>query len=66
MLCVLAILNACTLITRFTRVAGELFSMLILVLFTQEAIKVHADALVNVLTFLLRDNSFSVILCWIF
>ena len=41
MLCVLAILNACTLITRFTRVAGELFGMLISVLFMQEAIKVH-------------------------
>ncbi|CAH1442314.1 unnamed protein product [Lactuca virosa] len=39
MLCVLAILNACTLITRFTRVAGELFGMLISVLFMQEAIK---------------------------
>nr|KAJ0205126.1 hypothetical protein LSAT_V11C500240060 [Lactuca sativa] len=39
MLCVLAILNACTLITRFTRVAGELFGMLISVLFMQEAIR---------------------------
>ncbi|XP_076913851.1 boron transporter 1-like [Bidens hawaiensis] len=29
MLCVLAILNACALITRFTRIAGELFGMLI-------------------------------------
>ncbi|KAI7727377.1 hypothetical protein M8C21_001355, partial [Ambrosia artemisiifolia] len=29
MLCVLAILNACTLITRFTRIAGEIFGMLI-------------------------------------
>nr|XP_043610954.1 probable boron transporter 6 [Erigeron canadensis] len=38
-LCVLAILNACTLITRFTRIAGELFGMLISVLFMQEAIK---------------------------
>nr|XP_043606822.1 probable boron transporter 6 [Erigeron canadensis] len=38
MLCVLAILNACTLITRFTRVAGELFGMLISVLFMQEAV----------------------------
>lgn len=40
MLCVLAILNACTLITRFTRVAGELFGMLISVLFMQEAVRV--------------------------
>ncbi|KAI3506180.1 hypothetical protein L1887_28536 [Cichorium endivia] len=39
MLCVLAVLNACTLITRFTRVAGELFGMLISVLFMQEAIR---------------------------
>ncbi|KVH99790.1 Bicarbonate transporter, C-terminal [Cynara cardunculus var. scolymus] len=39
MLCVLAILNACTIITRFTRIAGELFGMLISVLFMQEAIK---------------------------
>ncbi|KAL8265497.1 hypothetical protein R6Q59_023627 [Mikania micrantha] len=39
MLCVLAILNACALITRFTRIAGELFGMLISVLFMQEAIK---------------------------
>ncbi|KAH6788308.1 HCO3- transporter family [Perilla frutescens var. frutescens] len=35
----LAIFNACTIITRFTRVAGELFGMLISVLFMQEAIK---------------------------
>ncbi|GJZ94142.1 retrovirus-related pol polyprotein from transposon TNT 1-94 [Tanacetum coccineum] len=42
MLCVLAILNACTLITRFTRVAGELFGMLISVLFMQEAVRVLA------------------------
>ncbi|KVH88149.1 Bicarbonate transporter, C-terminal [Cynara cardunculus var. scolymus] len=39
MLCILAILNACTLITRFTRVAGELFGMLISVLFMQEAVR---------------------------
>ncbi|KAL3844109.1 hypothetical protein ACJIZ3_001512 [Penstemon smallii] len=35
----LAIFNACNIITRFTRVAGELFGMLITVLFIQEAIK---------------------------
>ncbi|XP_039040114.1 probable boron transporter 7 [Hibiscus syriacus] len=39
MLILLAVFNACTIITRFTRVAGELFGMLITVLFLQEAIK---------------------------
>ncbi|KAL0327589.1 UNVERIFIED_CONTAM: putative boron transporter 6 [Sesamum angustifolium] len=39
MLFLLAIFNACTVITRFTRVAGELFGMLITVLFIQEAIR---------------------------
>ncbi|MCL7034764.1 hypothetical protein MKW94_027902 [Papaver nudicaule] len=39
MLFLLAIFNACTVITRFTRIAGELFGMLITVLFIQEAIK---------------------------
>ncbi|XP_042002703.1 probable boron transporter 7 isoform X2 [Salvia splendens] len=39
MLFLLAIFNACTIIKRFTRVAGELFGMLITVLFLQEAIK---------------------------
>ncbi|KAI0491679.1 hypothetical protein KFK09_025939 [Dendrobium nobile] len=39
MLFFLAIFNACNIITRFTRVAGELFGMLITVLFLQEAIK---------------------------
>ncbi|KAL6544271.1 Boron transporter 4 [Orobanche gracilis] len=39
LLFILAIFNACTIITRFTRVAGELFGMLISVLFIQEAIK---------------------------
>lgn len=34
-----AIFNACTIITKFTRIAGELFGMLINVLFMQEAIK---------------------------
>lgn len=40
MLFLLAIFNACTIITRFTRISGELFGMLITVLFYQEAIKV--------------------------
>ncbi|OWM86679.1 hypothetical protein CDL15_Pgr015715 [Punica granatum] len=39
LLCLLAIFNACTIITRFTRVAGELFGMLIAVLFIQQATK---------------------------
>lgn len=39
LLFLLAIFNACTIITRFTRVAGELFGMLIAILFIQEAIK---------------------------
>ncbi|KAG8381894.1 hypothetical protein BUALT_Bualt05G0020300 [Buddleja alternifolia] len=39
LLFLLAIFNACTIITRFTRIAGELFGMLIAVLFIQEAIK---------------------------
>ncbi|CAI9294740.1 unnamed protein product [Lactuca saligna] len=39
MLCVLPILDAYTLITRFTRVSGELFGMLISVFFMQKAIK---------------------------
>ncbi|KAL6985322.1 putative boron transporter 6, partial [Sarracenia purpurea var. burkii] len=39
MLILLAIFNACTIITKFTRIAGELFGMLIAVLFLQEAIK---------------------------
>ena len=38
-LILLSIFNACTVITRFTRIAGELFGMLIAVLFLQEAIK---------------------------
>ncbi|WVZ18430.1 hypothetical protein V8G54_005752 [Vigna mungo] len=38
-LVVLAIFNACTIISRFTRIAGELFAMLITVLFFQEAVK---------------------------
>jgi boron transporter len=41
MLFLLAMFNASNVISRFTRVAGELFGMLITVLFLQEAIKVH-------------------------
>ncbi|XP_019087302.1 PREDICTED: probable boron transporter 7 [Camelina sativa] len=39
LLILLAMLNACNIISRFTRIAGELFGMLITVLFTQEAVK---------------------------
>ncbi|KAI9110369.1 hypothetical protein K1719_018811 [Acacia pycnantha] len=39
MLILLAIFNAGSIINRFTRIAGELFGMLIAVLFIQEAIK---------------------------
>ncbi|KAL5976994.1 Boron transporter 4 [Asimina triloba] len=39
LLILLAIFNASSVISRFTRVAGELFGMLITVLFIQEAIK---------------------------
>ncbi|KAK4777983.1 hypothetical protein SAY87_018170 [Trapa incisa] len=39
LLILLAIFNACTIINKFTRVAGELFGMLITVLFFQEFIK---------------------------
>ena len=39
MLFVLAVLNACTYTDRFTRLSGELFGMLIAVLFMQQAIK---------------------------
>ncbi|XP_065865175.1 boron transporter 4-like [Euphorbia lathyris] len=38
-LLLLAVFNACTVINRFTRIAGELFGMLIAVLFIQEAVK---------------------------
>ncbi|KAA8544905.1 hypothetical protein F0562_019700 [Nyssa sinensis] len=39
LLFLLAIFNACTVINRFTRIAGKLFGMLISVLFMQEAVK---------------------------
>ncbi|KAI7752057.1 hypothetical protein M8C21_009238 [Ambrosia artemisiifolia] len=39
LLFLLAIFNACVVINRFTRIAGETFGMLIAVLFIQEAIK---------------------------
>uniref|UniRef100_M1CS41 Boron transporter n=1 Tax=Solanum tuberosum TaxID=4113 RepID=M1CS41_SOLTU len=42
LLVLLAIFNACYIINRFTRIAGETFGMLISLLFIQEAIKVTA------------------------
>ncbi|RHN72989.1 putative bicarbonate transporter [Medicago truncatula] len=39
LLFLLAILGACSIVNRFTRVAGELFGLLIAMLFMQEAIK---------------------------
>ncbi|KAI3892857.1 hypothetical protein MKX03_010454 [Papaver bracteatum] len=39
LLCILAVLGACSIINRFTRVAGELFGLLIAMLFMQEAIR---------------------------
>ncbi|KAM3397963.1 boron transporter 1 isoform X1 [Capsicum galapagoense] len=39
LLFLLAVLGACSIINRFTRVAGELFGLLIAMLFTQQAIK---------------------------
>ncbi len=41
LLFLLAILGACSIINRFTRVAGELFGLLIAMLFMQEALKVR-------------------------
>lgn len=40
----LAILGACSIINRFTRVAGELFGLLIAMLFMQQAVKVSIFA----------------------
>ncbi|KAL5700731.1 putative boron transporter 2 [Ranunculus cassubicifolius] len=43
LLFILAILGACSIINRFTRVAGELFGLLIAMLFMQQAIKGLVD-----------------------
>lgn len=40
LLFLLSILGACSIINRFTRIAGELFGLLIAMLFMQQAIKV--------------------------
>lgn len=42
LLFLLAILGACSIINRFTRLAGELFGLLIAMLFMQQAIKVSS------------------------
>lgn len=44
LLFLLAVLGACTFISRFTRLAGELFGILIAMLFMQEAIRVSKRA----------------------
>jgi hypothetical protein len=44
LLFLLAILGACSIINRFTRIAGELFGLLIAMLFMQQAIKVGPSA----------------------
>ncbi|CAO2818197.1 unnamed protein product [Amaranthus hypochondriacus] len=43
LLCFMAILGACSIINRFTRLAGELFGLLIAMLFMQQAIKGLVD-----------------------
>lgn len=56
----MAILGACSIINRFTRVAGELFGLLIAMLFMQEAIKVrnvHSTGLIpNKLEFIKKEK----------
>lgn len=39
----LAVFGACSLINRFTRVAGELFGLLIAILFVEQAVKVRGS-----------------------
>lgn len=41
LLFLLSILGACSIINRFTRIAGELFGLLIAMLFMQQAIRVR-------------------------
>lgn len=47
LLFLLAVLGACSLINRFTRVAGELFGLLIAMLFMQQAIRVSSFVTVS-------------------
>lgn len=46
LLFLLAILGACSIINRFTRVAGELFGLLIAMLFVQQAVRVSISYLI--------------------
>ncbi|CAI8586192.1 unnamed protein product [Vicia faba] len=56
MLILLAIFNACNIITRFTRIAGELFGMLITVLFFKEAIKGLSFFSLGLIVFALKSR----------
>ncbi|XP_057517794.1 boron transporter 1-like [Amaranthus tricolor] len=47
LLCFMAILGACSIINRFTRLAGELFGLLIAMLFMQQAIKGLVDEFIT-------------------
>lgn len=47
LLFLLAILGACSIINRFTRIAGELFGLLIAMLFMQEAIRVRKSSFLS-------------------
>lgn len=62
LLFLMAILNAADIINRFTRIAGELFGMLISVLFIQQAIKVFTKKLNHLLD--CDDNSKLYMLCF--
>ncbi|KAM0829609.1 hypothetical protein ACQ4PT_066772 [Festuca glaucescens] len=57
MLFLLAMINASNVISRFTRVAGELFGMLITVLFLQQAIKGIVSEFSKPLEFEIADRS---------
>lgn len=48
MLFLMAMFNAAVVINRFTRFAGELFGMLITILFMQEAVKVFVICFLTV------------------
>lgn len=51
LLFLMAILGACSIINRFTRVAGELFGLLIAMLFMQQAIKVRGSNNLNLVSY---------------
>lgn len=55
---ILSIVGACSFIKRFTRVAGELFGLLIAVLFLQQAVKVHFKTT----SFVLRKRQISLLM----